>query len=228
MISSTVALGLLGLAAASPLSMRQTPSYPLTSVSKGFKLVVNVTDPETDFSPSIQNMFIEGLHVSAGLNDAGIQAEGQIFYQNGTLAGGSADSNPTNVRFLTDEGEPLSPYGLGLSEPNSSEANLLTINGGDGSAGFGVSTFPTPYTYATPDNFLACNTSLAYYEGEYFITLQQYIGTGTPDKCIHIRLIPQCAALESLPSSSYSSYVDALETECYEDVASIDWSQYGP
>ena len=228
MISSTVALGLLGLAAASPLSMRQTPSYPPTSVSRGFKLVVNVTDPETDFQPSIQNMLVEGLHVGAGLNDAGIQAAGQIFYQNGTLAGGSANGNPQNVRFLSDEGEPLSPYGLGLAEQSTGEVNQVTINGGEGSAGFGVTTFPTTYAYVTPDNFLACNTSLEYYEGEYFITLQQYIGTGTPENCTHIRLVPQCAKLEALPSGSYSSHANALETDCYKDVASINWPQYGP
>ena len=83
-MNSVVSLGLVGLASAVPLAGRQVPHYPPTSLSTGFRLVANVTDPTRDFTPPINHWVLSGIHTGAGTSDVVLSAEdGRVLYQNG-------------------------------------------------------------------------------------------------------------------------------------------------
>jgi hypothetical protein len=85
MFRTILAIGAVGLASASPLKGRQiVPHYPENSLSTGFRLVANVTDPATDLNPSVDGWELQGIHTGAGFNDASLGAgSGRIFYHNG-------------------------------------------------------------------------------------------------------------------------------------------------
>ncbi|EGR49265.1 uncharacterized protein TRIREDRAFT_76971 [Trichoderma reesei QM6a] len=235
MLASAAVLALVGAAAASPMAV--VPNYPPTMQSTGFRLVVNVTDKARDFTPSIQNLYINTIHVGAGLNQVGLGTKDNnpsIWYQNGT----AADSRFGASTLITDQGTPLSPYGLSLVK-NEGSATLSTAraDGGLGTKGVAISHFPEGYRYLVPETYVVCNESLAYYQGTHFLVLEQAATTvsstgqiekNIPEGCAPVRLLPECATLESLPAGSYSSHEFAIDTDCYPDVASINWSLYGP
>lgn len=232
--STTFCLALLGLASASPLVVTN-PQYPKRSSSKGFKLRVNVTDPSRDFDPPIQNFLITTIHTGAGLSSVGvIKNNGRIFYQNGT----KEQRNDGLATVLTDGGTPLTPSGLALEAENESETLFATsLNFGPGTPGVQLNKPDDPYTYMLPETFVACNESLPYYQGKYFITIKQAritidknneIQRNIPKGCAPIRLVPECAKLNDLPRGSYSSHEFAIDSKCYTDVPSIEWSKYSP
>ncbi|KAF7550069.1 hypothetical protein G7Z17_g5980 [Cylindrodendrum hubeiense] len=232
MIVPTILLGLLGLTAASPVASK--PSYPATETSKGFKLVVNVTDPSKDFKPSIQNTFITSIHTGAGLALVGvIEGDGRIFYQNGTKKE-QADSKAT---IITDGGTPLTPSGLKLTNDTDSKTlSTAHLDFGLGTPGVQLSSSKA-WSLVLPETYLACNESLDYYQGQYFVTIKQARITknkdgstnrNIPKHCVPIRLFPECAELETLPEGSYSSHKYALDSRCYKDVSKINWRLYSP
>jgi hypothetical protein len=76
-----------------------------------------------------------------------------------------------------------------------------------------------------------------YYQGKYFVILKQaqttigddgHVDRNIPDGCAPVRLVPECTQLNDLPSGSISSHDHALDSRCYADVKSLDWTQYGP
>jgi hypothetical protein len=85
MYKAVLALGAATLASAIPLETRQViPHYPPNSLSTGFRLVANVTDPATDLKPSVDGWELQGIHTGAGFNDAVLgSSTGRIFYHNG-------------------------------------------------------------------------------------------------------------------------------------------------
>lgn len=229
MIASTLALGLIGLASASPLARRegeQCGSYPPTTQSQGFNLIVNVTDPSTDFTPSIQNNFITTIHTGAGLALVGVsEKQGPVFYQNGT----ADDEKDHRATVVTDLGTPETPAGLKLvtADGDSDGVKTASLDFGYGTPGVQLSTSPEPYRYLLPDTYLACNQSLEYYQGKYFIIIKQVeVNTTIPEDCAAIRLIPQAAELEELSKDAFASHDFALESEVYEQVSEIDWNEY--
>lgn len=238
MIASTLALGLVGLAAASPIADRQVyPHYPDTSQSKGFHLVVNVTDPCKDFNPPIQNTYIASIHTGAGLALVGNSADEQyarIFYQNGTAQEKRFGGETT----ISDSGTPPFPAGFKLVRDQGSETvSTAHLDAGLGTKGVGITAFPEPYAFLSPETYAACNESLPYYQGRYFIIIKQAqttvdenggIHRNIPEGCAPVRLLPECTPLNDLPDGSYSSHEFAIEDRCYEDVKSIKWSEYGP
>ncbi|KAK4083014.1 uncharacterized protein Triagg1_1904 [Trichoderma aggressivum f. europaeum] len=236
MLASTAALlGLVGAAAASPLNV--VPNYPAVKQSTGFRLYVNVTDKALDFSPSIQGLYVTGIHVGAGLNEAGLGSKSEnpsIFYQNGT----ASDVRFSGATTITDQGSPLVPYGISLSLDAGSETlSSVNINGGAGTNAVQISQFPEGFRYLGPETFVVCNEPLAYYQGTKFNVLKQAATTisssgqiekNIPAGCVPVRLLPECATLEVLPAGSYASHEYAINSDCYADVASINWSLYGP
>lgn len=235
MIASTCLVSLLGLATAAPLVSRQTTSnYPPTSSSKGFNLIVNVTDPSADFSPSIQNNFVTSIHVGAGLALVGVSAErGRLFYQNGT----TAEWDNGQATTITDGGTPATPAGLKLrKDEGSPDVSTANLDFGYGTPGVQLSS-GEGYSVLLPETYAACNESLSYYQGKYFVIIKRIETTScgegdvkpdVPDGCVPVRLVPQCAELPDLPEGSYASHEFALDSECYDDVSAIAWSQYGP
>jgi hypothetical protein len=234
MFFTAAVLGLAGVAAASPVAI--VPNYPTHDLSAGFRLVVNVTDKSLDLKPSVQGLYVNSIHVGAGLNQAGVGAksESNVFYQNGT----ATDYRFGAATLITDEGTPLSPYGFSLSKNAGSETlSSAAINGGAGTPGVAISQFPEGFLFLEPETFVICNTPLAYYQGTPFLTVEQAATTisstgqverNVPAGCAPVRLLPECATLETLPAGSFASHEFALQSECYADVATINWSLYGP
>lgn len=236
MVSSALSLGLMAaLTSATPLASRQVvPNYPPTSTSQGFYLVVNVTDPSTDFDPPINNQYVNSIHVGAALNLVGVTpSPGRIFYQNGTVE---------EVRYgqstvITDGATPPSPFGLTLNPDEGSDVvSTARLDVGFGTVGVVLSRFPDPYTYLLPQTFLACNEEVDYYHQEMIIIKRSdftvnddgTIDYNVPDNCAAVRLLPECTELNELPDDAYSSHEFAANSQCYEDVSELVWSEYGP
>ncbi|ORY59543.1 uncharacterized protein BCR38DRAFT_526865 [Pseudomassariella vexata] len=239
MFNSIISLGLFGLASAVPLTSRQLPNYPPSSSSTGFKLVVNVTDPAHDLSPSVNGLFLQAIHTGAGLNDAVLQVDGRIFYQNGT-----ADEIRYNQgNILTDGGNPPFPSGIDVQNKDTTDADgkhEVAINGGAGTKGVSLALFPVPYTILTfiaRGTFVACDQFVPYYK-QNFITIRyaydiinpltSQFEHDIPQGCVAINLIPQCDVLPQLPVPAIASHQFAANVKCYPDVRAIDWTKYGP
>ncbi|ODA79847.1 hypothetical protein RJ55_05444 [Drechmeria coniospora] len=238
MLASALAFGLAGLAAASPIGERDSVAhYPATSLSKGFHLVVNVTDRCKDFDPPIHNTYITSIHTGAGLALVGNVAgpgTARIFYQNAT----SEQSKSGDGTVVTDSGTPPYPAGLKLvKDEASSTLRTAHLDAGLGTPGIGISKFPEPYAFLTQETWVACNESLSYFRGQHFIIFKSAKTTvgkdGTahrniPEGCAPVRLLPECTDLNALAVGSYASHAYALEGRCYQDVKSIKWSDFGP
>ena len=237
--TSILALGLFGFASSSPLESRKAKakaSYPAESTSKGFNLIVNVTDSSLDFKPSINNYFVTTIHVGAGLNLVGVNNEtGPVFYQNGTQK--EWKNNKATVLF--DSGQPLTPAGISLAkDKGQSDISTASLNFGPGTPGVQLTSSSFKYSFLLPGTYLACKQKLDYYQGKEFIIIKEskskvksgddYKKKDVPKDCVPIRLIPECAKLEDLPAGSFASHDYALDSQCYKDVSKIKWSQYGP
>ncbi|KAL7925548.1 hypothetical protein ACQKWADRAFT_310474 [Trichoderma austrokoningii] len=214
MFFSAAVLGLATAAVAAPANV--VPNYPPHQQSTGFRLVVNVTDKALDLSPSVQGLYVNSIHVERHRRRV-----------------------PLRQRYhITDEATPLSPFGLSLSKnADSDTVSSAYINGGAGTPGVQISQFPEPFLFLEPETFVICNSPLQYYQGQKFLVVEQAATTigsngqvekNIPEGCAPVRLLPECATLESLPAGSYASHEFALDSECYADVASINWSLYGP
>lgn len=225
MIASAFFLGLLGLTVASPMPpIHLSAREKATDTSKGFRLVVNVTDASRDFDDPIQGYFIASIHTGAGFALVGVnrnEETGRIFYQNGTEEQYQASQATT----ITDGGTPLFPVGFQLTAADDNSLSVATLNNGPGTAGVQISSLKQ-FTYLLPETFFACNESLAYYGGRKFIVIKQtnFI-EDVPEECAPIRLLPECTQLEDLPKGSYSSHEFALDTKCYVDVENVDWNE---
>ncbi|KAG5953524.1 hypothetical protein E4U53_005299 [Claviceps sorghi] len=225
-LTSLLSLG--GLALASPAVAPGGNGYPPTSTSKGFHLVVNVTDLSRDLSPSVHGTYISSFHVGPGqslLNMNMDEKHARIFYVNGTgldvLRGGTS--------VLSDDATPPTPYGISSGDI----ANAVYLTGGGGSKGIGLSHFPVPYTYLLPETYAVCEESIPYYHGMKRLIVKQFqLGTpklkDVPSGCVPVRLLPQCTPLNKLPADSYSSHEWALDSPCYDKVAGIDWTKSPP
>lgn len=228
MIVPMLALGLCGLAAASPVTSKRqaTPHYPETSASNGFHLVVNVTDASKDFTPPIQNTYVASIHVGAGLALVGNIAStknARVFYQNGTAD--ERHSGETTV--ITDSGTPYFPSGIKLVQDKASDkVSTAHLDAGPGTDGIGLAGLSNPYVFLKPETWLACNESIPYYQNKYFIVFKQANSSDVPKDCAHVRLVPECTKLNDLPTGSYSSHEFAIEDRCYRDVKSIKWSNH--
>ncbi|KAK0718960.1 hypothetical protein B0T21DRAFT_414978 [Apiosordaria backusii] len=172
MYNPLLALGLATLAAAT------TP----TTLNTGFILVAHVTNPDQDFTPSVNNAVVNSNHAGPGFRVATVSSsltDGHIFYENGTL--GQAADGETTIIF--DAATPPQPH---------PEPRPVLVNGlGEGT-------------------YLVCNATVPYYQRN-FLTLQYaYESQTVPDSCVRIELVPQCAELNELPPGSHSSHEHAL------------------
>ncbi|KAK8052401.1 hypothetical protein PG993_003786 [Apiospora rasikravindrae] len=181
--------------------------------SKGFNLVANVTDPSKDFDPPINSWQLNGLHVGAGLGDGALTAtDGRLFYQNGT----AEETRYNQAHTLSDGGTPPFPWGIAVDATPDAEGVLhgISINAGSGQAGIQLAQFPEHYPILrTPRH-----------RGPTWPATKRHV----PENCVAITLVPQCAELNELQEGSMSSHEFANTVNCYADVASIKWSEYGP
>ncbi|KAG6009229.1 hypothetical protein E4U43_000026 [Claviceps pusilla] len=223
-------LSLGGLALASPLIVPRD-NEPPTLTSKGFNLVINVTDLSRDFSPSVHGKYIDGIHVGAAESLLGSEDSKEraiLFYVNGT----EIDVHFAHSNVVSDFGTPLAPRAISLTLDKGSDiAHTAHMNGGSGDKGIGLTRFPVPYTFLYPETYAICDESVSYYPGRTFRILKQFqLGLKTfkdiPSNCVPVRLLPQCAKLNDLPPGSFSSHQWAYESPCYDNVAAIDWKEY--
>jgi hypothetical protein len=217
-VSFASILALLGAASAAPTAT--SPVYPPTTTSANFRLVANVT--ANDLSPSINNFVVSSYHTAAGdawavLVDNTTTTSGRIFYINGTA---------TEVRFssaniLSDEGTLLYPAGLSVNSPGTNGEQALSINAGAGETGISLTQFPDPISALQAPasaGFYACNNALPF--GSAIQVLSKASGESTPAGCADITLLPQCSEGSGL-AHPYGQI-----TNCYADVAGIDWTVY--
>jgi hypothetical protein len=229
----TIVAGLAAMAtltSASPVQRGPIiPNYPTPSHSQGFHFVVNVTNPELDFNPPINGYYLNSIHDGAGLNLIGVTEDpGRVFYQNGTIE----EWRYGRSTIISDGGIPAAPYGIALipdDETEEPQSYTARLDVGKSTTGIVLSRFPEPYVFALPEQYVACDEALEYYQGRHFVILKRIPHlTEVPDNCVAIRLLPQCTELNELPEGSFSSHEFALDSACYDDVSSLNWSQYGP
>jgi hypothetical protein len=218
-----LAAGLGSVALASPTYRRDAAKYPSLSKSKGFNLIVNLTQPEHDFDPPIHNSFITTIHVGAGESQIGVSpSKGPVFFQNGTIDSLSAGDSTV----VTAGGTPPAPAGWKLT-PDTNPEGFSTGNLDFGPGTAGIALHEDPVAYLVPETFYACDEPLEYYQGKHFIIIRQSAGSANvPAECRTVRLLPQCASLADLPQGSYANYNFALESACYENVSGIQWAEY--
>lgn len=225
-------LGLANLATPSPVSTREAiPGDALQAESRGFTLVVKVTDLETDFASSINGYTLSTIHVGAGLALAGLYSDSaRIWYVNGTEEEVYSDGKGT---VISDGGTPPFPNGISLG-PSENAVSPVRVEAGEGTRGVQLTTTPGSDIYLTAPTegtYVACNESVPYYQDQKFLLLKYsesldegYNNTaqsGGPEGCAVIRLLPKCAELPDLPEGSLASHDFAREVRCYEDVAAI-------
>jgi len=213
-----------GLVAASPLHLRRGAP----NLQQGYRLVVNVTDPTTDFPDNpVNGLYISGEHSGAGQEAPTVTTitSAATFYTTET-------SGNYSIQEDISGGE---PYGFVQSTtPNPSENDFtyfLGISVGGNTSGFGVPgnpLNPNPCTNAfgpQDGTFVICNDGIVDApEAPQFVlgyTLSSggyYDPENVPDNCVAVKLLPECAALVNTPIS------DEVDSLCYDNVAAIDWS----
>lgn len=221
MVAASLFLGLAASVAASPISTSRSTSG--LSTSKGFTLVVNVTNPETDFTPSINLNTLSTIHDGAGMAVAGIYPDSaRVWYMNGT----AAQVEEQKATIISDGGTPPFPNGLRIPEPEK-DVSMLRVDVGTGYPGVqlpGASDAAETYLIGPgAGSYVVCLEPLEYYHGQEFLVLEYAKEGKVPKGCAEVNLLPQCAVLEPLPEGALSSHEFAQEVKCYDDVASIEW-----
>ncbi|KZZ96638.1 hypothetical protein AAL_03867 [Moelleriella libera RCEF 2490] len=231
------AIAFASLGAAKPLAIRDDgppTALPPSSRSQAFNLIVNVTRLSRDFSPSIHTKYVNSIHVGAGLALLGIgnvTNNPRVFYVNGT----TSEFLYAASTVISDSGTPPAPYGITLQKDADSQiASTAHLDAGSGGKGIGLTRFSVPYVYLYPETYAVCNESIPYYGGRSVPIIKQFsLGVDMssdviPENCVPVRLIAQCAKLNDLPPNAIANHEFAYETQCYDDVASIDWPKYRP
>ncbi|KAI1437907.1 hypothetical protein GGR50DRAFT_642104 [Xylaria sp. CBS 124048] len=242
MLRTTLVLGAFCLSSAIGL-MTPRHTYPPYLVSTGFRLIANVTDPESDtlglaMRDTIGNWGLQGIHTGAGVNEAVLSnASSRIFYHNGS----ETDLRTGKGSILTDSGIPILPWGIYVQPEDKTDKvykgdHDVAINIGMGTMGISFDQSPDPVSYVTghvPGTFIACQRYVAYYKNDFIVVRYAYgqwnATTATyvpdvPEGCTPITFIPQCDRLFDLPEGSLSSHEYAQLTRCYNNVSLIDWS----
>jgi len=241
MLVSLATLILAALASASPLSRRIPPP---TSISKGFHLVANVTGA-TDLSPPINGWTVEVIDIVSGEGRAVLlPGPGQkVFYQNGT----ADEIKYRHACLASDDGVIAAGLQIDYSDL-ASPLHPAWLRMGSGSMNFMLGDDREPFSFVdpleysgAPNSFVACRESIATTsrpDATDQVTISFLTGSTdaggqwslvVPDHCIAVNLVPQCAALEDLPSwveasSQLASHKYAQDSRCYVDVSSVAWS----
>jgi hypothetical protein len=241
--SAIFILAVAGLAATAPTA-RQAPNYPPASSSNAFRLVVNVTDPSTDFIPSINDFVLTSYHTGAGQAYAVVApnlsaATGRILYENGT----AIDISLGGSTIISDSGTPPFPSSIIVQDvtqfdPRYPTQHNVQLNVGEGTKNVGLARFPEPIPALQGPaigTFAVCSNVLS--SGQAFVLTYAYATfedangnylyqKNIPEGCAEIKLLPQCATINELPANAYSSHEFASIQKCYDDVAVIDWTVY--
>jgi len=205
---------------------RQAASSPPLSTSTNFYLIANVTDPASDFTPSIQGWTLVGYHVGAALNYGVLEnpvtdpsdpdsGPGGIYFVNGTAEEVTANQGTVVLQY----GE--YPAGITVNAPdNAGGEYIVHINIEPGEQGIYIAPSPIPSLVGPTEtgSYYACNNTI---EGSSAIQLLfKYEGESTPEGCVDVNMLPQCVS-----GAEVWEFGDNV-VDCYGDVAGIDWSLY--
>lgn len=213
---------LLPLAALTSLAMASSPST-------AFNLILNVTVPGTDFvNASINGAYLGTEHIGAGqdalipstvsgvdlaytINDTIQDALNPNFWEGFSMSSSSSSGNQTN-----------NPLGVQLIVGSDAPFGVPTTGGDEDeeAACFAVST-PLNGTFAICD--LGIDAPEAPRYPLYFVpgsSADWYAAENVPDNCVAVKLLLQCSDDDEFDDSD-----EVQKVLCYEDVASIDWSQ---
>ncbi|KAK3938995.1 hypothetical protein QBC46DRAFT_342929 [Diplogelasinospora grovesii] len=209
-----------------------TDTYMYLIVSKGFRLVVNVTDPSTDFKDTpVNGMKLIGVHVGAGLDAPSVSSTySPVFFQ----------PNNNTIQMATGS---VAPWGIVMSDsPSDPTASPfvydLGINIGGGTNGFGVPTnplnavYPCPAAYAPKTGtFAVCDMGFdAYAHPRLLVRFIEGETKGwydepenVPHNCVAVKLLPECARLDLGEAKGQEGEV--WDTLCYQNLRNVDWSR---
>lgn len=191
------------------------PSY-LNDKSAGFELIAVVTNPSTDLSPSVNFWSLTAFHDGAGRAFAGLSSDAStVWYLNGT----ENQIKDNEADLLTDAGTPPFPSGLDFNTHPNGIADLR-VDAGPGTPGVGLTQIRDLFFLSAPEapgTYVACREAIPYYNGQIFITVK-HVDVGVPHGCAEIRLLPQCAQLQNLPSDALASHEFAMPVPCHPSV----------
>jgi hypothetical protein len=228
MIVTLVFVGCLAaVVSAGQISAKAPPSL---SKSRGFHLVINVTDPSKDFSPSVQGQQIVAWHMLAVFNRAmPVPRDGDIFYQNGT----ASERDGWHSALLTELA--TNTASLNIDWSNSTKHDMH-VDIGSHEIGLQISEyggypFVSPFEPASNiTTFVVCKETVQWVsrnETDKFLALDLLLGSvdengkfalRVPENCTPVKLLPRCAKLPDVPEGSRASHEFAQEVPCFEDV----------
>lgn len=230
------ALASLAMSSSIPRA-RHAAAAAAISTAKTFTLVLNVTVPGTDFADaSVDNVFLSTEHVGAGHtalvpSPSGITGAVDLAYTvNRTIQDGLSPyfwESFTMGSASDVEGEDT--YGIELVVGSKVEFGVTIIDDDDdgdevdGTSGcLAVSSSLKNGTFAICDS--GFNAPEAPQYSLYFVHggdgEDWYATANLPDNCVAVKLLPQCSSSDEFDDSD-----EVQQVFCYEDVASIDWSQ---
>lgn len=195
------------------------PRIAILDQQLGFRLLVRVLDYDSDFTPRVNNKYVGGVHIGAaleGLYPIADGSKGPVFWANGT----DAEIKAGQSHVFTDLDNGMYPLGWDISKSPESNVASAVLVAGTGSAG--VSVFDGGKdgpAYLLPEDYMACLRP-APYTGELapFILQRDTKDNGQlPDKCIAIKLLPECASLPDLPASATYNRDHGYKSRCYVD-----------
>lgn len=222
MLFTVAAATLLGAAAATPIGH----NFPPRDSSKGFHIMVNVTDLSRDLPNSVHKKFLTSLHTGAGTSIVGVAGDdlGPVFYNNGT----ADDKALGRGTIAADLGTPGIPFGLSLPiypDSKDSSAHTAFLNAGPSTEYIHTLSYPDPVSIVEIATVGICPMTLPSGE-EYPVLRQFYVGNSNkwiPKECAPAKLLVQCAELKASPQADHTY---AQETNCYTDAAAINWANY--
>lgn len=243
MIFSLSVLAAAAAVAASPLAPR-TDRYPPTSAARAFTLVVNVTDPSRDFSPSINHWVVTGAHSGAGTESSYAAPDGgRVFYQNGTASDLHSGGRDGNLNVIFDGG--LYPFtttitrlGVGLPDADYLEhvGSRIGATPDVVQSPIFLRQPPVPFPRLSAGSlgtFAVCRelnpvSGRPDFALRFANTTRLPDGSRTkvPDYCVSVALLARCDVLQPVPEGAYFDHKFAAEVQCYQDVATIDWTKY--
>lgn len=199
------------------------------SLSSGFHLVINVTDPSRDLAGKpVHGRYVSSIHIDPPHNLLGASSSerGRIFYQNGSWEEGISLCSRDPRTYSR---EPAIIYGLTTRlDEGSSDVSTLRLDVGPGQAGLNIAKHPEgPASVVNLDNLAVCNEAVPYYSGKKLSILKQFLnrtgGGFIPQDCAPVSLIPECMKINSFQKGTLAGLEHVLPSFCYKDVSAIDW-----
>lgn len=209
----------LAAAMATLASAAAIPTAPTPLSSIGITLMMRVVDPDTDFSPPVDNVFLSSAHIGAAM-DAVVPAtadhpEGRVFWVNGT----DEEIQGKQGRLMTDSGS--FAQGWAMNKDGNTLVSPVTLL--PGLRNPGVTVTNDGLAFLQPEDYMACKRPFPV-GGQTAVELFQRDtrdNAQLPDDCIKVKLIPQCADLPPLQDGADYNRDLARFSRCYADAKSV-------